>query len=66
MPFDDDDDDDVKSKLTKEINEAFKKFDLLISPTVPILPFKIGEKITSCLSCSNCIICSNRILYHPQ
>ncbi len=35
----------VKSKLTKEINEAFKKFDLLISPTVPIKPFKIGEKI---------------------
>jgi aspartyl-tRNA(Asn)/glutamyl-tRNA(Gln) amidotransferase subunit A len=35
----------VKSKLTKEINEAFKKFDLLMSPTVPILPFKIGEKI---------------------
>ena len=34
----------VKSKLTKEINEAFKKFDLLIAPTVPILPFKIGEK----------------------
>ena len=35
----------VKSKLTKEINEAFKKFDLLVAPTVPILPFKIGEKI---------------------
>jgi len=35
----------VKSKLTRQINEAFKKFDLLISPTVPILPFKIGEKI---------------------
>ena len=35
----------VKSKLTKQINGAFKKFDLLISPTVPILPFKIGEKI---------------------
>jgi aspartyl-tRNA(Asn)/glutamyl-tRNA(Gln) amidotransferase subunit A len=35
----------VKSKLTKEIDEAFKKYDLLISPTVPILPFKIGEKI---------------------
>ena len=35
----------VKSKLTKEINEAFKKFDLLIAPTVPIQPFKIGEKI---------------------
>jgi len=35
----------VKSKLTKEINEAFKKFDFLIAPTVPILPFKMGEKI---------------------
>ena len=35
----------VKSKLTKEIDEAFKKYDLLIAPTVPILPFKIGEKI---------------------
>ena len=35
----------VKSKLTKEINEAFNKFDLLVAPTVPIQPFKIGEKI---------------------
>jgi aspartyl-tRNA(Asn)/glutamyl-tRNA(Gln) amidotransferase subunit A len=35
----------VKSKLKKEIASAFKKFDFLISPTVPILPFKIGEKI---------------------
>ena len=35
----------VKSKLTKEVNEVFKKFDYLIAPTVPILPFKIGEKI---------------------
>jgi aspartyl-tRNA(Asn)/glutamyl-tRNA(Gln) amidotransferase subunit A len=35
----------VKSKLKKEIANAFKKFDFLISPTVPILPFKIGEKI---------------------
>ena len=35
----------VKSKLIKQINDAFMRFDLLISPTVPILPFKIGEKI---------------------
>jgi aspartyl-tRNA(Asn)/glutamyl-tRNA(Gln) amidotransferase subunit A len=35
----------VKSKLTSEINEAFKKVDMLLSPTVPILPFKFGEKI---------------------
>lgn len=35
----------VKSKLTREINEAFKKYDILIAPTVPILPFKLGEKV---------------------
>jgi len=35
----------VKNKLTEEINEVFKKVDFLIAPTVPILPFKIGEKI---------------------
>ncbi len=35
----------VKSKLTAEINDAFKKVDYLIAPTVPIPPFKIGEKI---------------------
>ncbi len=35
----------VKSKLTREVDEAFKKYDLLIAPTVPILPFRIGEKI---------------------
>ncbi|MCE9617765.1 MAG: Asp-tRNA(Asn)/Glu-tRNA(Gln) amidotransferase subunit GatA [Nitrosarchaeum sp.] len=40
----------VKSKLTRQINDAFKKFDLLISPTVPILPFKIGEKINDPVS----------------
>ncbi len=40
----------VKNKLTQEINEAFKKFDLLIAPTVPILPFKIGEKINDPVS----------------
>ena len=35
----------VKSKLTREIGEAFKRYDLLVAPTVPILPFRIGEKI---------------------
>ncbi len=35
----------VKSKLTKEVNDAFTKFDYLVAPTVPVLPFKIGEKI---------------------
>ena len=35
----------VRKKLTDEINTAFKKMDFLIAPTVPVLPFKIGEKI---------------------
>jgi aspartyl-tRNA(Asn)/glutamyl-tRNA(Gln) amidotransferase subunit A len=35
----------VKNKLTEEINNAFKKVDLLLAPTVPVLPFKFGEKI---------------------
>ena len=35
----------VKSKLTREVAELFKKYDLLIAPTVPIMPFKKGEKI---------------------
>lgn len=35
----------VKSKLKKQIQSAFSKFDYLISPTVPVLPFKFGEKI---------------------
>lgn len=35
----------IRKKLTDEINAAFKKFDFLIAPTVPVLPFKIGEKI---------------------
>ncbi len=35
----------VKNKLTKEIDQVFEKYDYLIAPTVPVLPFKIGEKI---------------------
>jgi len=40
----------VKSKLISEITEAFKKFDFLVSATVPIQPFKIGEKINDPVS----------------
>lgn len=40
----------VKTKLIKEVQSAFKKFDYLISPTVPILPFKFGEKTDDPLS----------------
>ena len=32
----------VKSKLVSELKPIFDKFDFLISPTVPIQPFKFG------------------------
>ncbi|TLX94057.1 MAG: Asp-tRNA(Asn)/Glu-tRNA(Gln) amidotransferase subunit GatA [Thaumarchaeota archaeon] len=35
----------VRAMIKSQLDEAFKKVDLLIAPTMPILPFKIGEKI---------------------
>ncbi len=35
----------LREKITEEVIEAFKKVDLIATPTVPILPFKIGEKM---------------------
>lgn len=35
----------VKSRLTREVDGAFQKYDFLMAPTVPMLPFKFGEKI---------------------
>ena len=36
----------VKKLIEKEFEKAFKKFDCIISPTVPILPHKIGSSIS--------------------
>ncbi|MEO9278069.1 MAG: Asp-tRNA(Asn)/Glu-tRNA(Gln) amidotransferase subunit GatA [Nitrososphaera sp.] len=35
----------VRTMIKSQIDDAFKKVDLLICPTMPILPFKIGEKV---------------------
>ena len=35
----------ARAKIKSQLDEAFKKVDFLIAPTMPILPFKIGEKI---------------------
>ena len=35
----------VRSLLKRELKRLFEKYDVLIGPTMPILPFKIGEKI---------------------
>ena len=34
----------VKAKLARQVAEAFKKYDILVAPTVPVPPFKLGEK----------------------
>ncbi len=35
----------VRDKIKTEITKAFKVVDLIATPTVPVLPFKIGEKL---------------------
>lgn len=35
----------VRTLIRKDFENAFKKFDVLIGPTMPFPPFKIGEKI---------------------
>jgi aspartyl-tRNA(Asn)/glutamyl-tRNA(Gln) amidotransferase subunit A len=40
----------VRTLIRKNFEEAFKKFDVLIGPTMPFPPFKIGEKIKDLLA----------------
>jgi aspartyl-tRNA(Asn)/glutamyl-tRNA(Gln) amidotransferase subunit A len=35
----------IRSLLKQEITSLYKKYDVLIAPTMPVLPFKFGEKI---------------------
>ncbi len=35
----------VRRAIMKETDEAFKKVDFIMTPTVPFLPFKLGEKM---------------------
>ena len=35
----------ARSLIKRELKALFKKYDILIGPTMPILPFKIGEKV---------------------
>jgi aspartyl-tRNA(Asn)/glutamyl-tRNA(Gln) amidotransferase subunit A len=37
---------DAKKLLVEEFENAFKKVDILVMPTVPRLPHKFGEKIS--------------------
>ncbi|HEY4700216.1 MAG TPA: Asp-tRNA(Asn)/Glu-tRNA(Gln) amidotransferase subunit GatA [Nitrososphaerales archaeon] len=40
----------IRTLLKRGFESAFKKFNVLIAPSMPILPFKLGEKINDPLS----------------
>jgi aspartyl-tRNA(Asn)/glutamyl-tRNA(Gln) amidotransferase subunit A len=44
----------VRTLLKKDFDKTFKKFDILASPTMPILPFKLGEKLKNPLEMYMC------------
>lgn len=41
---------EIRNLMIQEFQEAFKQVDIIITPTSPTLPFKIGEKIKDPLS----------------
>lgn len=46
----------IRTIVRKYLDEAFKRFDVLASPTMPVLPFKIGEKVGNPLEIYTCDI----------
>ena len=46
----------VRTLIRRDFEKAFRKFDVLIGPTMPIPPFEIGEKINDPLAMYMCDI----------
>lgn len=46
----------IRTLIKRDFNKSFKKFDILITPSMPILPFGIGEKINDKLELYMCDI----------
>ncbi|MEM2914214.1 MAG: Asp-tRNA(Asn)/Glu-tRNA(Gln) amidotransferase subunit GatA, partial [Candidatus Bathyarchaeia archaeon] len=46
----------VRTVIRRDFDEAFKKFDVLIGPTMPLPPFDVGEKIEDPLTLYMCDI----------
>ena len=36
----------LRDAITKELDETFTKYDFVVTPVAPMLPFKLGEKMT--------------------
>jgi aspartyl-tRNA(Asn)/glutamyl-tRNA(Gln) amidotransferase subunit A len=37
----------VRTLISQEFQNAFKKVDVIVGPTSPVLPFKIGERVNN-------------------
>ena len=48
----------IREKIKEEMLEAFKKVDFITTPTVPVLPFKLGEKLSDPVSMYLCDVFS--------
>ncbi|MFH0897631.1 MAG: Asp-tRNA(Asn)/Glu-tRNA(Gln) amidotransferase subunit GatA [Candidatus Bathyarchaeota archaeon] len=46
----------VRTLIKEEFEKAFREFDVLVGPTMPVLPFRIGEKIDDPLALYMCDI----------
>ncbi len=46
----------IRTLIRQDFDAAFQKFDVVVGPTMPILPFKIGEKIRDPLALYMCDI----------
>lgn len=46
----------IRTLLRREFDGAFKRFDLLLAPSMPILPFGLGEKMEDPLQLYMCDI----------
>jgi aspartyl-tRNA(Asn)/glutamyl-tRNA(Gln) amidotransferase subunit A len=46
----------IRTILRRDFEKAFRSFDILVSPTMPVLPFSIGEKIDDPLTLYMCDI----------
>ncbi len=44
----------IRTLIKKEFNVAFNKFDILVAPSMPVLPFKLGEKLRDSLELYMC------------
>jgi aspartyl-tRNA(Asn)/glutamyl-tRNA(Gln) amidotransferase subunit A len=44
----------IRTLIKRDFEKAFKRFDILIGPTMPILPFRIGEKVEDPLEMYMC------------